>query len=130
MASSDKSDIDVDVLAEMLRADRKESGDALEHLAQKLSGMLPAETAVERRGGLFTKSHVEKIEVSFSDAHYTLTREKHGPAAKKSHVVRGVHLSTKELPIDAWIQEVAGAIKRLSDQSSAAKDALEKFIFG
>ena len=124
------TDVDVDVLAEMLIADRKESGDALEHLALKLSFMLPSETAIERKGGFFSKSHVEKIQVSFSDAHYFLTREKNGPLARKSHVVRGVHLSTKELPIDAWIKEVAAAIQRLSHESASAKDALEKFIFG
>ena len=124
-------ELDVDVLAAMLRADQRESGDFLAHLALKLEGALPDHTTVERKGGFFTRGKtVESVVVAFAELHFSLTREKHGAVARKSKLVRGVRLSTKELGVDEWVGELAKEIQRLAATSATARDALEKFILG
>jgi len=121
----------VDVLAEMLRADQSENADFLAHLAHKLEGALPAHTRVERNGGLFSRNKtVASIVVEFHEAHYSMGRERHGPVARKSRVVRGVRLSTREMAVEQWIAEVASELQKLADSSAATRSALEKFIFG
>ena len=71
--------LEVEVLAAMLRADQRDSGDYLEHLATKLSATLPDHTRVERKGGLFSKNKpVQRISVELSDLRYAIARQKHG----------------------------------------------------
>ena len=123
--------LEVDVLAAMLRADQRESGDFLEHLATMLAGALPDCTRVERKGALFSKTKpVHRITVELADARYYILREKHGPVASRRKVVRGVELAAKDLSLDEWTTELARAIKQLAETSAAARSALERFVLG
>ncbi len=126
---SDDGDLDVDVLAAMLRSDAKESGDYLELVAVKLEGALPNHVVVER-SGWFSKKVVSVVKLELDKAHYTLKREKHGPVAHKARIVRGVQLSMTELSLEDWSREVAAAIKKLAEASADTRDALEKFVKG
>lgn len=124
-------ELDVDVVAAMLRDDQRENSDFLGHLAVKLRGALPQQTAVDETSGFFSrKKTVQSVTITFADVHYSLTREKHGPVARKAKVVRGVRLSTQELGVDLWVAEVAAHIHALAKESATARDALEKFILG
>jgi hypothetical protein len=123
--------LEVDVLAAMLRADQRDSGDYLEHLATKLLGALPDFTQVERKGGFFSKHKpVQRITVELGQVRYGIAREKHGPVARRGKIVRGVALAAQEISIDEWTADLARAIKQLAESSAAAKSALEGFVFG
>ena len=124
-------ELDVDVVAAMLRDDQRENSDFLGHLAVKLTGALPQQTTVEETSAFFSrKKTVQSVTVAFADAHYTLQREKHGPVGRKAKIVRGVRLSTQELGVEAWIAELAAHIQALAKESATAREALEKFILG
>jgi hypothetical protein len=122
--------LDVDVLAAMLRQDAAAGADFLELLAKKLSGALPEHTSVERGGGSSAQSEVTSVSVRFSHAHYHVKRERHGPQALKSKVVRGIALSTKELELEVWATEIAHELRKLATKSTQTREALERFIIG
>jgi hypothetical protein len=124
--------MEVEVLASMLRDDQRHGGDWLEHLATKLTGALPQHTQVERKGGFlgFGAQKVHHIAVDMGETRYTLTRERHGPVARKVKVVRAVELSKREVPTEEWIADLAAAIKSLAERSAETARALEKFVMG
>jgi hypothetical protein len=123
--------MEVDVLASLLRGDQRESSDYLDHLAAKLEAALPEWTSVERKGGLFSKHKpVQRIAVEIGDARYSLVRDKHGPVARRTKIVRGVDLASKELSLEDWTAQLAEAIKELARKSAAAREALERFVLG
>ncbi len=122
---------DVDVIAAMLRSERAEAGDLVELLGTKLEGALPGRLEIKRRGGIFTRRRtVEMIVIAFSDARYTITREKHGPVASRAKVVRGVQIASREIPMTEWTAEVARELGRLGASNADARSALAKWVLG
>ena len=109
--------LEVDVLACSLQMDKNESGDLLEYLATKLSGALPQETEVTRGGWMLSS--------------FQMVREKNGNlTARQMKIVRGVTLSTKEVPTEKWVQDLAEALAKLAESSNRTKEALKKFVIG
>jgi hypothetical protein len=130
MAQFDSS-LEVDILAAALRMDNQETGDLLEFLAKKLELSLPQQTTIARSGGFLSKRPVKEITVRFSDYHYQIARERHGPpSAKVMKLVRGVVLKTTEVSVDRWTEEVAQQLAQLAQQSSQTRTALDKFVLG
>jgi len=124
-------ELDVDVIAAALRADGAEAGDLLDLLGTKLEGAVPGCIEIKRRGGLLSrKKTVETIAVNFSDAHYVVVRQKHGPVATRAKVVRGVQIATREIPMAEWIAEVAAGLARIGETNADARGALEKLVLG
>jgi len=124
--------LEVDVLAAALRLDRREAGDLLEFLAQKLEQSLPQNTTVTRGGWFLSNEHpVQEITVRFDDRHYQIIRERHGSfTAKVVKLVRGVAIKTTEIPIDQWTDEVAQQLAQLAAHSAQTRSALNKFVIG
>ena len=132
MTEAFDSSLEVDVLAAALSMDHQETGDLLEFLAQKLELSLPQNTTVTRRGSFLSKQRpVQEIVVRFSDYHYQLVRERHGPpSAKILKLVRGVVLKTTEIPVEEWTREVAQHLAQVAQQSAQTRTALNKFVLG
>jgi hypothetical protein len=124
--------LEVDVLACSLKMDQKESGEFLEYLATKLSGALPDETEVVRGGWLLSsKKKVISLSVTLGDLRFKLEREGATKlTAREMKIVRGVTLSTKEVPTDKWVQDLAEALARCAEQNNTTKEALKKFVNG
>lgn len=119
----------VDVLAASLSLDRRESGDLLTLLAQKLKSGFPRNTQVERR--LFGLGAVYTVTLCFDDYHYQVSRGQYGDlSAKLTKVVRGVKIKTTEMPTGEWSQQVAEALARLAVQNAEVRDALTRFVGG
>lgn len=121
-------DMDVDVLAAMLRADQQETADFFELLAHKLRGALPDHTTIEHSGGWFREKRVEVILVQLADHHFEVRREHHGPVAHKVKIVRGVVLSRKEVSIDVWTRDMAEELHKAAAASAKVREALEQFL--
>jgi hypothetical protein len=124
--------LEVDVLACSLQMDKSESGDLLEYLATKLSGALPEETEITRGGWLLSnKKPVVGLSVTLGDIGFQMVREKKGTiTAREMKIVRGVTLSTKEVPTDKWVQDLAEALAQMAEKNKTTREALKKFVIG
>jgi len=124
--------LEVDVLACSLQMDKNESGDLLEYLATKLSGAMPQETEITRGGWMLSsKKPVVGLSITLGEVGFQMVREKNGHiTARQMKIVRGVTLSTKEVPTDKWVQDLALALSALAEKNSKTKEALKKFVIG
>ena len=112
---------------------RRSQGDLkayVEALAVRLEGALPARVAVERRrDGLLAKtSHVAKISVRGEKAIYELSSGKAGVTAMRQKLVRGVAISSAQLPVPEWLAQVREEVQALADQLGSASDVLHDFL--
>lgn len=129
MSDESSRGLDFAILAEMLRAGEKQSGNLLEHLAYVLETAMPDQCTVKRSGGLFSTKKVNEILVCFDDAHLELARERNeGLRATEKQIVRGIALKTRELEVDAWITKVAQELQRVAQKNAKAREALSAFL--
>ncbi len=120
---------EVGVAGALARAYAQDSRGFLPLLAIVLSGALPDETEVERRGGLFQKEKpVRKIAVTLGDNIYTLEDLGRGPlTASRVKIVRGIKLKTDSLPTETWLAEIGAEISaraRLNEKTFFALKTL------
>ena len=120
----------MEMFAASLRADSTDVKAFLEALATKLEGSLPNQTIVTRHSGLFSREHpVKDITVTLGEYQYRISRERQGPLlALRAKVVRGIVLKTEQLPVEQWIDELAGGLAQTAAQSAQARAALERFL--
>src|SRR5213594_3901787 len=122
--------LQMEMLAASLRADSTDNKAFLEALATKLSGSLPNQTRVTRQSSIFSREHpVKEITVTLGDYQYRIGRERQGPImTQRAKVVRGIVLKTDQVPLDQWIEELAGALAQVAASSAQARSALERFL--
>ena len=99
-------------------------------LAVVLSGAMPDETTVERKGSLFQREKpVRKVSVTLGDFVYTLEDLSHGPlAAARVKVVRGIKLKTEPMPAELWLAELSTEIADRARQNEKAFFALRRLL--
>jgi len=99
-------------------------------LAVVLSGALPDETLIERKGGLFQREKpVRKVSVTLGELVYTLEDLGHGPlAASRVKVVRGIKLKTEPMPAESWLAELSAEIAERARQNEKAFFALRRLL--
>ena len=124
------SPLQMELLAASLRADSSDAKAFLEALATKLEGSLPDRTMVTRHSNFFSREHpVKEITVSLGDYQYRIGRERQGPIiAQRAKVVRGIVLKTEQVPMEQWIEELAGELAQVAASSAQARSALERFL--
>ena len=124
------SPLQMELLAASLRADSSDTKAFLEALATKLEGSLPDRTTVTRHSSLFSREHpVKEIAVVLGDYQYRIGRERQGPIiAQRAKVVRGIVLKTEQIPLEQWIEELAGELAQVAASSAQARSALERFL--
>lgn len=95
-----------------------------------LTGALPDETLIERKGGLFQREKpVRKVSVTLGDQIYSLEDLGRGPLmAHRSKVVRGITLKTEPLPVEEWLAELSAEIATRADQNERAFFALRSVL--
>ena len=122
--------LQMEMLAASLRADTTDLKAFLEALAVKLEGSLPNQTIVTRHSSIFSREHpVKEITVTLGDYQYRVSRERQGPImTQRAKVVRGIVLKTDQVPLDQWIEELAGALAEIAASSAQARSALERFL--
>ena len=124
------SPLQMELLAASLRADSSDAKAFLEALATKLEGSLPDRTTVTRHSSLFSREHpVKEITVLLGDYQYRIGRGRQGPImAQRAKVVRGIVLKTEQIPMEQWIEELAGELAQVAASSAQARSALERFL--
>src|SRR5947208_17081314 len=122
--------LEVEMLAASLRASSTDLKAFMEALAAKLEGSLPNQTTVVRHSSLFSREHpVKEIAVVLGDYQYRIGRERQGPIiAQRAKVVRGIVLKTEQIPLEQWIEELAGELAQVAASSAQARSALERFL--
>lgn len=101
----------------------------IEALAVRLEKSLPGLVHIERdRRWLAKTHHVIKIEVLLEGERYTLTAEAGRFVARKSKSVRDIVISSKELSLQEWLQELSQALSEYAHQHEDAQRSLEDFL--
>jgi hypothetical protein len=102
----------------------------LDLLASMLTQVLPQETEVKYKGGLFSAhKSVHQIRVQLSEWSYTLEDPGRGNLrATRTRIVRGIALKTEEIPVEEWVTALDQEIGERARKSAAARNALAKFI--
>jgi hypothetical protein len=122
---------DFDLVAASLRADAGDVEAFMPALASKLSGALPGRVEIRRRGrGLFRREQViEGVAVSLGDNRYELAAGPGGSLQpRRSKVVRGIALSSDELGLDDWIDQLAHELAAAAAASEQDRAALAKLL--
>ena len=121
---------EVGVAGALARAYAQDARGFLPLLAIVLSGAMPDETEVERRGGLFQKDKpVRKITVTLGDNIYALEDLGRGPlGASRVKIVRGIKLKTDSLPTEEWLAEVSAAVAARAQKNEKAFFALKTLL--
>jgi hypothetical protein len=122
-------DLGFELLAASLRADAGDLKSFVEALAVKLEGALPAQTRVERKGGLFSKEkRVSRVSVDLGDAQYQLDADSGRVQPRRAKVVRGIVLKTEEVPLNQWIDDLSRRLTEEAQRSEQARLALERLL--
>lgn len=113
-----------------LRRSQVEVRTYVEALARKLEQALPDRTDVERRrDGLFGKTQqVAKLTFRGDKGVYELALGKAQVVTRKAKVVRGISISSSELPPPQWLAELGTEVRELAQRTGAASDALLDFL--
>ena len=130
MQNEPSQSMQVELYAASLRADYTDAGAFLEALAVKFEGALPSHTKVTRSTSLFSRERpIKEMMVTLGDFQYRIGRERQGPLlAQRSHFVRGIVLSSEQVPVEQWIEEVAIALAQLAAHNQQAHMALSRFL--
>lgn len=101
----------------------------VEALATRLEKSLVDIVRIERDHHLFAKAHkVVKIEIRFGGEDFVLTQEHGRFVARKAKTVRGVVISSKELSLSQWLEELSSSLADYARDNDEAKRSLTEFL--
>jgi hypothetical protein len=120
-----------EVVASSLRADSRDMKTFVEVLASKLTGALPDQTVVERKGGLFSREKpVHRIQVSLGESRYELKASGAHVDTTRARAVRGIVLKTEQVALHDWIDALSRDLAEYAQSSEQARMALERLLQG
>jgi hypothetical protein len=120
-----------DLAAASLRGDRAELESAVEVLAAKLEGALPAQARVERSGGgLFGlgAKRVRWVRVEIGVNAYLLSVDQGRIEGFRERQVGGISIKRDALAPDEWIAALTADLEAQAESSSAARSALDRLL--
>lgn len=118
---------ELDVTAASLQIDAADSDSLFETLGAKLGRILPQLVEIER-SGLFKNKAVVKISVHNGEDLLEATKDKRGPVFKSIHQVRGITLSTSEVPADQWLERVMATVRAEAQRNAKVREALSGLV--
>jgi uncharacterized Zn finger protein (UPF0148 family) len=124
--ATDTRKVDPGRLAAALRADAGSATALFERVAERLERELPEMVSVERKGGLFTASRIDRLELTLGGHIFRLRRDGNRVVAERSEVVRGIVLKSESVAIDAWLTALSEALSAHAGTSAQALDALRR----
>jgi hypothetical protein len=126
---------DVDALAAALRADSADLDVYARVLTTSLAEALPpGMVTVEHDRSLSDRmagrpGTVRSLRVEAGDATLELARGRGGvPVARVARAVRGVVISSKEVPVEEWVQALADHLANRAKESASARAALARLL--
>jgi hypothetical protein len=121
---------DLDLVAAQLRADARDLPALVEALATRLEGAMPQAVTVERRrtGLLSGRRRVARITCRLGDDAWTVVNDDGVVTAQREKTVRGIRLSSEELPMGRWltglVDAAAGSAQVGEDTHRALRELL------
>ena len=129
--SPEDDEIDIDLLAASLRADRSDLGAFVEALAVKLEQAVPGAVKVERRrDGLFGAKLVRRIALDAGGRRLELTTDGAALQTFSSSLSGGIVLKRQELDTDGWLLALGEALAEQARRSQTTRQALERLLNG
>jgi hypothetical protein len=126
---------DVDALAAALRADSADLDVYARVLTTSLAEALPeGMVSVEHDRSLGDRmagrpGTVRSLRIEAGDATLELSRGRGGvPVARVARAVRGVVISSKEVPVEEWVQALADHLSSRAKESASARAALARLL--
>jgi hypothetical protein len=126
---------DVQALAAALRADSADLDVYARVLTTSLADALPeGMVSVERDRSMGDRvagrpGVVRSLRVDTGETTLELGRGRGGvPVARIARAVRGVVISSKEVPIETWVQALADHLAARARESAAAREALARLL--
>ncbi len=125
-AGLDPFDLDAAIL-------RKSEGDLrafMSALATRLDTALPNRVKIDKkRDGLFSSSsHVVRIGITTDTAAYSISLDSAGIRTSRAKIVRGVSISSSDIPVTEWMSDVRAAVTKLSGAAGDASDVIGNFL--
>ena len=121
---------ELDTLAASLRADSGDLKVFVELLARKLADAFPGRVELQRKGLPGRSRPVRHLALTLGETLFELDSAGGTVAARRRKLVRGVALSTEELPLDRWLDELAAALLAEARRSEQDRLALERLLAG
>lgn len=119
----------IGIAGRLLQRSGEDQRTLMEQLAGILEGVLPDATRVRRAGGFLSTRRVAELSLMLGDYRYILRDEGgHGLSPSRSHVVRGVAISTSPMSMEEWLSELVAALQARAETSGAARDALARLL--
>jgi hypothetical protein len=101
----------------------------VEALAERLTKSLPDLVTVERDHKMFAKTHnITRIQVTFSGETFSLSHQSGRYVAQKAKSVHGVVLSTKQLNMKEWLDELSTELSNYAREHESERESLEDFL--
>jgi len=129
-----RADDGFDMVAAQLRSDASDTETFFKVLASKLSDALGERVKLERAGGLLKRDRaVSGLELDLTSAGagtvFAARRERGGSVAcTVARRVRGIVLSTKEVPMSEWVDELVAALGEEAKRSEQTWKALHGLV--
>jgi hypothetical protein len=122
-----------DLVAAQVRADASDVETFFSVLVTKLSDALGQRVKLERPGGLFKRDRpVDAMELDLSSGGSGLVlsarRDRGGVTCTVLRKVRGIALSTKQVSMTEWIEELVSALREEAERSRQTWDALHGLL--
>lgn len=127
---SDTDSLQIDILAGSLRADAGDMKTFVEILARKLDDTFPNRVKIQRKGLPGRARPVVRLTLTFNESQFELDNNKGQVTTRRRKMVRGVALTTEELPLDTWIDQLSAVLIDEADKSQADRVALERLLGG
>jgi len=124
--ATDTRKVDPGRLAAALRADARSATALFEGIAERLERELPEMVSIERKGGFFTTSRIERLELTLGGHVFRLRRDGSRVVAERSEIVRGIVLKSESVGMDAWLTALSEALSAHAGTSAQALDALRR----
>jgi hypothetical protein len=129
---------DVNALAASLQSQGEDASLYAGMLLNTLSSALPQRmVTVERKGGFRLlrrgrSAPVTAVTVNVGDRRFELRRDDptDPPTASVQHIVRGIVLSSDELPLTRWTQELARDLTEAAARDAGVASAIDTLVRG
>jgi hypothetical protein len=121
--------LDLDLLAALLRADAGDLGAFVESLAMKLEQAVPGRVRVERRRtGLLGPKAVRSIALDAGDQRLELSYAGGALQTRAAKVSGGIVLKNETLDVEAWVAALGQALAAEAVRSESTRRALERLL--
>ncbi len=124
--------LEMAVLARLLKAEQRHSGQLFDMLAPLLQSCVPEQTTVTLGGWPWHKNRpVTGMVIVFDDVTLEMVVKKNGAVAVTHRkIVRGITLKSTVITMQEALREIVAKLAVLESQSAQTRDAMRKIVMG